>query len=141
MADIKKFLGMNEESYVVNILQSMIASNPKKRLITSDPILSEEQTKSLARVLAENPDIKFYVNTDFKSKSKKVLFKDAKFAEKKEDDGVVEEERRHSVQSVIVRVMKSRKEMNYNDLVNEVEKLMFKFRPTTRVSIYQEIIF
>ena len=61
------------------------------------------------------------------------MLKDAKFTEKKEEDGAVEEDRKHSVQSVVVRVMKSRKEMMYNELVNEVEKLMFKFRPTTRV--------
>lgn len=55
------------------------------------------------------------------------------------DTTVVEVERKHAVQSVIVRVMKSRKEMQYNDLVKEVEKLMFKFRPTTRVSIINSI--
>ncbi len=131
---MKKFLLMNDESYLVSIIQSVMNKNPKKRLLTCEPLVSSSDHKKLADILKENREVKFFINPLFKSKNKKVVFKDAVFVEKKEeDDGVVEEERRHSVQSVIVRVMKSRKEMMYNDLVKEVEKLMSKFRPTTRL--------
>lgn len=75
----------------------------------------------------------FTLNPGFKSKTKKVILKEAKFTEKVKDTTVLDKERKHSVQSVIVRLMKSRKEMDYQKLVNEVEKLMLKFKPTTRV--------
>jgi cullin 3 len=75
----------------------------------------------------------FTFNQSFKSKSKKVTLKEAKFVEKVADTSVIDKERKHAVQSVIVRLMKSRKELDYNKLVIEVEKLMFKFKPSTRV--------
>lgn len=136
-SDMKKFLMMKEDGYLLSIVQSMMVKNPKKRLLTTDPPISGDQCKKLLEVLKENPDLKFVINPSYKSKTKKVVLKDAKFAEKKIDSGTVEVERKHAVQSVIVRVMKSRKEMEYSELVREVEKLMFKFRPTTRVKIFE----
>lgn len=133
-SDMKKFLMMKEDGYLLNIVQSIMARNPKKRLLTTIPPISSDEYKNLKELIKTNPELKFAINPTFKSKSKKIQFKDAKFAEKKIDTGTVEVERKHAVQSVIVRVMKSRKEMDYNELVREVEKLMFKFRPTTRVS-------
>lgn len=81
-------------------------------------------------------DNEFELNKDFKSKTKKVILKEAKFSEIQKDTSVLDTERKHAVQSVIVRLMKSRKELEYNKLVNEVEKLMLKFKPTTRVFFY-----
>lgn len=78
----------------------------------------------------------YELNPNFKSKTKKVVLKDAKFTEKAKDTSVLDKERKHAVQSVIVRLMKSRKELGYNKLVNEVEKLMLKFKPTTRVKFF-----
>lgn len=133
--EIKKQLLINNDQYLYNMIQSLISINLKKSILKPNSPLTGDQIKNLEGEIKSNPQIKFCLNPEFKSKSKKVLLKDAKFSEKKEEDGAVEDERKHSVQSVIVRVMKSRKEMVYNELVNEVEKLMFKFRPTTRVRL------
>ena len=134
MDKIKKQLLINNEGFLCSMLQSLLSSNPKKGILACEPRIEGDKLKNIEEHIKQNPGVEFFLNPEYKSKSKKVLLKDAKFSEKKEEDGAVEEERKHSVQSVIVRVMKSRKEMVYNELVNEVEKLMFKFRPTTRVS-------
>jgi len=97
----------------------------KKKLIkTEHPISSTKIEENI-----------FSLNSEFKSKSKKVVLKEAKFVEKVADTSVIDKERKHAVQSVVVRLMKSRKELEYNKLVLEVEKLMFKFKPSTRVKI------
>ncbi|WFD30854.1 hypothetical protein MSPP1_001878 [Malassezia sp. CBS 17886] len=52
-------------------------------------------------------------------------------AERKETTAKVEEERKSQVEACIVRVMKSRKSLSHNDLVNEVvRQLMPRFQPT-----------
>jgi len=97
-SDMKKFLMMNEEGYLLNIIQSIMAKNPKKRLLTTDPVISSDEYKKLKEVLDEKPDLKFMINPNFKSKQKKIVFKDAKFmTRKKIDTTVVEVERKHAV--------------------------------------------
>ena len=93
--------------------------------------------KKLLLLRDESKDLKeneFIFNRQFKSKTKKFTLKEAKFEnEGAKDSAIVDVMRKQAVQSVVVRLMKSRKELPYNKLVLEVEKLMLKFRPTTRV--------
>ena len=89
---------MKEEGYLLNIIQSVMVKNPKKRLLTTEPPISSEEYKNLKSVLDQRPDLKFVINPVFKSKSKKVILKDAKFVqEKKADTSTVEVERKHAV--------------------------------------------
>ena len=78
-------------------------------------------------------DNTYTLNMQFKSKTKKVALKEAKFSEVVKSNVNVEKERKATIQSVIVRLMKSRKELEYAKLVTEVEKLLLKFKPTSRV--------
>lgn len=78
-SDLKKFLMMKDDGYLLSIIQSIIAKNPKKRLLTTDPLIPSEDYKKLKEIITGNPEMKFFVNPQFKSKSKKVILKDAKF--------------------------------------------------------------
>ncbi|TFY82115.1 hypothetical protein EWM64_g1893, partial [Hericium alpestre] len=50
--------------------------------------------------------------------------------ERKETQDRVEEERRHQTEACIVRIMKDRKHMSHNDLINEVTRqLATRFQP------------
>jgi aminoglycoside N3'-acetyltransferase len=76
----------------------------------------------------------FGINHEFSSKTKKVTLKNAKFVEKKKEVDEVVVERKHTIQSTIVRLMKSRKALEFATLALEVEKMLLKFKPTARVT-------
>ncbi|PPQ69073.1 hypothetical protein CVT26_003548 [Gymnopilus dilepis] len=82
-----------------------------------------------------NPDDQFSFNADFTAPTKKIKVptissKVESTEERKETRDRIEEERKHLMEACIVRVMKSRKKMTHNDLVNEVtQQLTNKFLP------------
>lgn len=112
MVEISQKLSMKDLAALGLILESLIAS-PK--------------------ILIKNEDTgKYELNVDFKSKSKKVLLKAAKFEDKFKGKAQVDNERVAAIQGCIVRVMKSNKVMEYPDVVKMVEKLLLKFNPNSK---------
>lgn len=103
--------------------------------------------KAANRVLRKDPPKgeikkvdKLYVNDSFQSKLHKVkiLSVTAKQGEtepeQKETRNKVDEDRRHEIEAAIVRIMKSRKTLQHNNLVSEViEQLKARFSPTPPV--------
>jgi hypothetical protein len=84
------------------------------------------------------PHTKFKLNPEFKSKTKKIVLKEAKFEDRSKGKANVDNERVLAIQGCIVRVLKSNKVMEYADVVRTVEKLMLKFNPTSK-AIRKEI--
>ncbi|EIM90785.1 Cullin-domain-containing protein [Stereum hirsutum FP-91666 SS1] len=82
-----------------------------------------------------NPEDSFSFNNDFTSPLQKIKIstvasKVESGEERKETQDRVEEERRHQTEACIVRIMKDRKHMTHNDLVNEVTRqLAMRFQP------------
>lgn len=81
------------------------------------------------------PSDNFYFNSDFTSPQIKIKIatianKVETESERKDTYQRIEESRRHQTEACIVRTMKARKEMNYNNLVAEVTcQMMSKFNP------------
>ncbi|KAJ1356851.1 hypothetical protein KIN20_014688 [Parelaphostrongylus tenuis] len=77
----------------------------------------------------------FYVNDNFQSKLTRikiqmVAFKGESEAEKNETRTKVEDDRKHEIDAAIVRVMKSRKVLDHNNLITEVtEQVKHRFLP------------
>ncbi|KAH7913225.1 Cullin [Hygrophoropsis aurantiaca] len=82
-----------------------------------------------------NPSDSFSFNNDFtcamqKIKISTVSAKVETIEERKETRDRIEEERHHQTEACIVRIMKDRKHMTHNDLVNEVTRqLSTRFQP------------
>lgn len=92
-----------------------------------------ESLTSNPKILVRNEETgKFELNADFKSKSKKVLLKAAKFEDRFKGKAQVDNERVAAIQGCIVRVMKSNKVMEYPEVVKMVEKLLLKFNPNSK---------
>ncbi|KDQ59266.1 hypothetical protein JAAARDRAFT_33992 [Jaapia argillacea MUCL 33604] len=82
-----------------------------------------------------NRDDSFSFNSDFSSPLQKIKIstvaaKVENTEERKETRDRIEEERKHQTEACIVRIMKDRKHMTHNDLVNEVTRqLSSRFQP------------
>ncbi|KAJ7593081.1 Cullin-domain-containing protein [Mycena floridula] len=82
-----------------------------------------------------DPKDSFSFNADFTSTLQKIKIstissKVESNEERKETNDRVDEERRHQIEACIVRIMKDRKHMTHNDLVNEVARqLAERFQP------------
>lgn len=74
------------------------------------------------------------INPDFKSKSKRFGLREAKLEEKAGSKTSVEADRAQAIQGCIVRVLKSNKIMDYQEVVKMTEKLMLKFAPSSKVA-------
>lgn len=107
----------------------------------TDPIL-RTTLLSLVRtnvlLAAPNEDLgrthTFTVNTQFKNKRARVMIniavRDTQKKESQETQKEVEEDRRLQIQAAIVRIMKMRKTLQHNQLMNEVvSQLQTRFRP------------
>ncbi|KAF8896373.1 Cullin, partial [Infundibulicybe gibba] len=82
-----------------------------------------------------NPEDSFSFNDDFTSTLQKIKINTISSRvetgeERKETRDRIDEERRHQTEACIVRIMKDRKHMSHNDLVNEVTRqLASRFQP------------
>ncbi|KAI0033547.1 Cullin-domain-containing protein [Vararia minispora EC-137] len=82
-----------------------------------------------------NVDDSFSFNTDFTARLQKIKISTVAARvesgeERKETQNRVEEERRHQTEACIVRIMKDRKHMTHNELINEVTlQLASRFQP------------
>ncbi|KAF8656825.1 hypothetical protein AX16_002373 [Volvariella volvacea WC 439] len=82
-----------------------------------------------------NPGDSFSFNNDFTAPLQKIKIstisaKVESTEERKETKDRIDEERRHQIEACIVRIMKDRKHMTHNDLINEVTRqLASRFQP------------
>ncbi|EYC13420.1 hypothetical protein Y032_0044g981 [Ancylostoma ceylanicum] len=91
--------------------------------------------RSLLGYAFMNATDEFSVNDNFQSKLTRikvqlVTFKGETEPEKKETRTKVEDDRKHEIEAAIVRVMKSRKVLDHNNLITEVtQQLKHRFLP------------
>lgn len=95
-----------------------------------DFIKKEEDTQQIAPIKYEYEDL-WMLNPNFKSKLKRFTLKEPKFADTMKDSSV-DAERKYAIESCLVRVMKSRKILNHQELINDVMKLQLKFSPDSK---------
>ncbi|KAJ2917406.1 hypothetical protein MD484_g3007, partial [Candolleomyces efflorescens] len=82
-----------------------------------------------------NNDDSFSFNTDFSAPMQRIKIstvssKPETNQERKETQDKIDEERKHQIDACVVRIMKDRKHMRHNDLVNEVTRqLSARFNP------------
>ena len=100
--------------------------------------------KASQRILVKNPKTKeiesshtFQVNDAFTSQLHRIKVQQASARlgesepERNETKQKVDEDRKHEIEACIVRIMKSRKQCNHNQLVTEVvEQLSSRFQPS-----------
>ncbi|VDO79623.1 unnamed protein product [Heligmosomoides polygyrus] len=105
-------------------LQSLAMGKPTQRVLCR---------KGKGKDIDANDE--FYVNDNFQSKLTRikvqlVTFKGESEPEKKETRTKVEDDRKHEIEAAIVRVMKSRKVLDHNNLITEVtQQLKHRFLP------------
>ena len=75
---------------------------------------------------------KFHVNTKFKAKQKRLRIPMASL-ESSHNKKKVEDDRTHTIEAAIVRIMKARQELKHNDLIAEVIKQLTFFKPKLKV--------
>src|SRR3990167_4390252 len=139
--EIACLLKLKDWKSVLPILESLLA-NPKVLVKREDKTMDEPK-ENIVNELVENEggadpqqlkDTDFLIlNPNFKSKSKKVTLKEAKFEDKSKKSNTVDNDRVQAIQGCIVRVLKSNKVMEYLEVVRNVEKLMLKFNPASKV--------
>lgn len=111
---------------LIRHLQS-ISVAPRTRLLRKSPMSKD------IKILD-----KFSINENFESSSSKVKVltisltnKAENDAERKETMNLINNSRKHEVDAAIVRIMKSRKTINHNELITEIIKqLASRFRPS-----------
>ncbi|RKO97269.1 hypothetical protein CXG81DRAFT_11298 [Caulochytrium protostelioides] len=109
-----------------DVLKAQIGNLLKARVLTVT-------SASLLRGLGE-PGSTYTLNLDFKSKKIRVnlnmVIRNEMRQEADETHKHVEEDRKHLIQAAIVRIMKTRRQMKYQDLMSEVlTQLSTRFRP------------
>lgn len=116
------------ERDLVRQLQSLAMSKSSQRVLQKMP-----RTKEIL------PQDKFTVNESFTSRLRRVkiiqvLAKGDNDGERQETRTKVEEDRKHEIEAAIVRIMKARKEMQFQQLVGEcIEQLKHRFNPKVQV--------
>ncbi|XP_037954020.1 cullin-3-like [Teleopsis dalmanni] len=114
---------------------------PEKNLLRSLESLCMQKQRILARrskTQTENidPTDEFYVNDAFTHKNTKIKIlnvaaKDEKEADRRQIRDKVDEDRKHEIDSAIVRIMKARKRMAHNELIVDVtSQLKKRFLPS-----------
>lgn len=143
VAEIACLLKLKDWKLVLPILDSLLA-NPKIMVKKEEETIMDGPKDAIVNEANENDgpatgnqltDTDFLIlNPDFKSKFKKVTLKEAKFEDKSKKSNTVDNDRVQAIQGCIVRVLKSNKVMEYQEVVRNVEKLMLKFNPSSKVS-------
>jgi len=123
--EIQKNVGLNFDEIRRNLLSLYVSKGTKILNTTGD----------LKSVKADDV---FSVNPEFKSKSRKVKIPNLilKTSDKDRDDieKTTMEDRKHSIEAAIVRIMKARKELNHQTLMLETMKqLANHFRPDPKI--------
>eukprot|EP00112_Aurelia_sp_Birch-Aquarium-sp1_P011658 Seg2450.2 transcript_id=Seg2450.2/GoldUCD/mRNA.D3Y31 product=Cullin-3 protein_id=Seg2450.2/GoldUCD/D3Y31 len=112
------------EKDLVRALQSLACGKPTQRILVKEP-----KSKDMG------PTHIFCINDQFTSKLHRVKIqtvtaKGELDPERKETRQKVDEDRKHEIEAAIVRIMKARKRLPHNSLVNEViEQLKSRFVP------------
>ena len=119
LKEIKEITRLSENTLKVNLLQFF---NPKTKLLIK---------QSSGKVIADDEEIR--LNLDFNSAGIRITFipKKVKKTEtaNKEDEKAVENERKHILDSVIVRIAKGRRQIRHQELISEVIKQVTHFKP------------
>jgi len=107
-------------------LQPLSVGKPSQRILVKTPKSKEIE-----------PNHEFHVNETFTSQFHRVKIQQASARqgeaepERNETRKKVDEDRKHEIEACIVRIMKSRKQLNHNQLVSEVvEQLNKRFQPS-----------
>jgi cullin 1 len=119
--EIQKTLGLSFDEIRRNLLSLNVSKGLKILNKTGD-------TKTV------KGEDEFTVNTEFKSKSRKVKIPNLilKVSEKERDDieKTTMEDRKHAIEAAVVRIMKARREMTHQKLMLEtIKQLMPHFKP------------
>jgi len=112
--DLALSMGMSDLQALSAILATL--TTPKRPLLSSP-----------------SPLISLFPVLPFPSRSRRVALGGASFLSASVASDPVIEERRHTVQSMIVRLMKASKTLSLQVLVEEVEKMLHRFKPQKRV--------
>ena len=117
---------MIPERELTRALQPLAIGKPSQRILVKHP-----KTKEI------EPTHVFQVNEAFTSQFHRVKIQQASARqgesepERSETKRKVDEDRKHEIEACIVRIMKSRQQLNHNQLVSEVvEQLIKRFQPS-----------
>ncbi|KYR00662.1 cullin A [Tieghemostelium lacteum] len=112
-----------------SVLKVTLTSLTKSKILLADPPLEEDDiSKSTS----------FSLNKQFKNKKNKIFINVPVLTQVKEEiDSIhktVEEDRKLQIQAAIVRIMKTRKQLNHQNLLSEViQQLQTRFNPKVNI--------
>lgn len=113
-----------EDKDLIRALQSLAVGKTSQRILLKTP-----KTKDI------EPNHEFEVNESFTSKFYRVKIQTVSMKgetepERRETRSKIDEDRKHEIEAAIVRIMKARKKLSFNNLVTEVtEQLKSRFIP------------
>jgi len=113
------------EKDLVRALQSLAMGKATQRVLIKDPKAKEIEANHVFSVNDQ------FTSKFFRVKIQTVSAKGESEPERKETREKVDEDRKHEIEAAVVRIMKARKQLNHNVLVNEViEQLKSRFLPS-----------
>jgi cullin 1 len=117
-------MGMEDSSESTRIVKIVLHSLAcgKFEILTKNPKSS--------KIEAEDT---FHVNLNFSDKLKKLRIQMASLESKAKETGEVNEGRDQVIQAAAVRIMKNRKQLPHNILVNEITMQIHTFKPTSKL--------
>ncbi len=131
------------ESYTYDEMKEETSIPDRELTRALQPLSIGKQSQRILTKTPKSKDIKptdsFSVNDTFTSPLHRVKIQQTSSArsggesepERSETRRKVDEDRKHEIEACIVRIMKSRKKLNHNQLVSEVvEQLVTRFQPS-----------
>jgi len=121
---VREEMGMEDSSESTRIVKIVLHSLAcgKFEILTKNPKSS--------KIEAEDT---FHVNLNFSDKLKKLRIQMASLESKAKETGEVNEGRDQVIQAAAVRIMKNRKQLPHNILVNEITMQIHTFKPTSKL--------
>jgi len=110
----------NDKKYTESVLKKLLHSLScgKNKILIKDP-----KSKKISK------NDKFIINSQFKSKSKYIKIPLASLEKSQKNNNQIDFSRKLSIEACIVRIMKSRKELEHNQLISTVIQQITLFKP------------
>ena len=128
-------INFNDIMYKLNLIDNKNKNNSKtilKKLLHPLVFSKYKILKKNKKTNNIDEDDEYSINYNFKSKTNRFKIPIPSLEVKTKKDPNIDLNRKFSLEASIVRIMKTRKEMNHNDLISEVFKHISLFKPQVK---------
>ena len=129
-------ISFNDIMYKLNLIDNKNKNNSKtilKKLLHPLVFSKYKILKKNKKTNNIDEDDKYSINYNFKSKNNRFKIPIPSLEARQKKDPNIDLNRKFALEASIVRIMKTRKEMNHNDLISEVFKHITLFKPEVKL--------